>query len=332
MTANQHPYYSLNPEKILDAIESLGYQCDGRLTVLNSYENRVFQIGIEDTQPVIAKFYRPNRWSYEQIVEEHQFSHELKQEEWPIVAPLISSDGQSIHTFEDFTFALFPRYGGHAPELDKLDTLELLGRTIGRLHGLSAKSPFKHRPHIDIESYGTTSREYLLSSGHLPDSIKTAYETLTNDILKLIESRFQSTTYQPIRLHADCHPGNILWRNERAVFVDFDDSRMGPAIQDIWMLLSGDKEDQSNQLEAILEGYEMFSHFNGTELALIEPLRALRMMHYTAWIARRWHDPAFPKAFPWFNTERYWSEHVLALREQFANLHEAPLRRAFGNH
>lgn len=325
------PYHSLSPEKILDAIENLGYQCDGHLTALNSYENRVFQIGLEDSQPIIAKFYRPKRWSYEQIIEEHQLSHELEQEEWPIVAPLLSSEGESIHTFDGFTFALFPRFGGHAPELDKLDTLELLGRTIGRLHGISAKSPFKHRPYIDTESYGTASREYVLASGHLPNSIETAYETLTDDLLTLIKSRFENTQYRPIRLHADCHPGNILWRDERAVFVDLDDCRMGPAAQDIWMLLSGDRQDQVDQLEALLEGYEMFSAFNHAELALIEPLRALRMMHYTAWIARRWHDPAFPKAFPWFNTERYWSEHVLALREQFAILHEKPLSRACGN-
>ena len=328
---NEHPYSALTPDKVLDAIESLGYPCDGRLNALNSYENRVFQIGIEDEPPIIAKFYRPDRWSHQQIEEEHAFSDELAVAEWPIVAPLKDGSGTTTHQFEGFTFALFPRFGGHAPELDNLDTTELLGRSIGRLHAISAKQDFLHRPSIDIEFYGIASREFLLASGYLPDSLTAAYETLTSDLLDIVEKQFKACPYTPIRLHADCHPGNIIWRDERGIFVDFDDCRMGPAIQDLWMLLNGDRQDRTDQLEALLEGYEMFHTFDDGELALIEPLRTLRMMHYAAWLAKRWSDPAFPAAFPWFNTERYWAEHVLELREQFAYLQEAPLERPSGN-
>lgn len=324
---SQHPYSELTPDLILDAIEAQGYLCDGRLTVLNSYENRVFQIGIEDAQPIIAKFYRPERWSHEQIAEEHAFSLELEAAEWPIVAPMKAPNGATTHKISNFTFALFPRFGGHAPELDNLDTIELLGRSLGRLHAIGASSTFKHRPAVDIQSYGVDSREFLLSSGYIPENMREAYDTLTLDLLVAIEARFKQCTYKPIRLHADCHPGNILWRDERAVFVDFDDCRMGPAVQDLWMLLSGDRHDQTDQLESFLEGYEMFHEFDESELVLIESLRTLRMMHYAAWIARRWNDPAFPATFPWFNTERYWAEHVLELREQFANLQDEPLSR-----
>ena len=328
---NDHPYSALTPERILDAVEGLGYACDGRLTALNSYENRVFQIGIDEATPLITKFYRPDRWSYEQILEEHRFCAELTAAEWPVVAPLALDDGTSVHRDGEFVFSLFPRFGGHAPELDNLDTTELLGRALGRLHAIGAAADFDHRPEIDIKSYGTDSREFLLSNDFIPPTLNQAYGTLTQDLLALIEARFAACRYTPLRIHADCHPGNILWRDETAVFVDFDDSRTGPAIQDLWMLLSGDRDDQTNQLEALLEGYEMFYDFDDAELVLIEPLRTLRMMHYAAWIARRWHDPAFPVAFPWFNTERYWAEHVLELREQFALLHEEPLARPSWN-
>jgi Ser/Thr protein kinase RdoA (MazF antagonist) len=328
---DQHPYQALTPDVILDALEAQGYICDGRLTALNSFENRVFQVGIEDGQPLIAKFYRPDRWSHQQIEEEHRFSLELAQAEWPIVAPMVSPNGHTTHLYDGFTFALFPRFGGHAPELDNLDTLELLGRSMGRLHAISAAADFQTRPAIDISSYAIASREFILNSGYLPDNLRPAYESLTKDLIDLVTAQFAAAPYAAIRLHADCHPGNILWRDERAVFVDFDDCRMGPAVQDLWMLLSGDRQDRTDQLEALLDGYEMFHEFDDTELSLIEPLRTLRMMHYAAWIARRWNDPAFPPAFPWFNTERYWAEHVLELREQFANLQEPPLARPSGN-
>lgn len=326
-----HPYSALTPDRILDAIEALGFQCDGRLTPLNSYENRVIQVGIEEAAPLIAKFYRPNRWSPEQIREEHDFCAELAAAEFPLVAPMILPNGSSLYQDGEFTLAMFPRFGGHAPELDNLDTIELLGRTLGRLHATSQQKGFQFRPHIDIQSYGTDSRTFLLENDFIPSSLKEAYSTLTRDILSLIEQRFATCDYTPIRLHGDCHPGNILWRDDKAVFVDFDDCRMGPAIQDLWMLMSGDRQDQTLQLEALLEGYEMFCDFDDSQLVLIEPLRTLRMMHYAAWVARRWKDPAFPKAFSWFNTERYWAEHILDLREQFSMLQEAPLTRISGN-
>lgn len=329
---SEHPYNTLTPERILDAVENLGYHCDGRLNALNSYENRVFQIGINDSAPIIAKFYRPSRWSFEQVTEEHDFCKELAAAEWPIVTPLVHESGVSAHRDGEFTFALFPRFGGHAPELDNLDTIELLGRSLGRLHAIGSVKPFITRPHLDIQSYGVDSREFLLKNDFIPPSLLHAYESLTKDIIKIIERRFSEYTYTPIRIHADCHPGNILWREDRGVFVDFDDCRMGPAVQDLWMLLSGDRQDQITQLDALLEGYEMFHDFNDSELCLIEPLRTLRMMNYAAWIARRWTDPAFPVTFTWFNTERYWAEHILQLREQFANLQEPPLARSSGNY
>jgi len=328
---SEHPYSTLNPERILDAVEAIGYECDGRITALNSFENRVFQLGIEDAPPLIAKFYRPDRWTAQQIEEEHQFCAELVTNEWPVVAPLALDSGQSVHRDSEFIFALFTRYGGHAPELDNMDTIELLGRSLGRLHAIGAQTAFQFRPSIDIKALGWGSRDYLLSHQCLPESLHEAYATLSSDILDIVEQRFCECDFTPIRIHADCHPGNILWRDERAVFVDFDDCRMGPAVQDLWMLLSGDRQDQTDQLEVLLEGYEMFFDFDEGELILIEPLRALRMMHYAAWIARRWNDPAFPPAFPWFNTERYWAEHILSLREQFAKLQEAPLARPSGN-
>ncbi|PUA27433.1 MAG: stress response serine/threonine protein kinase YihE [Cellvibrio sp. 79] len=329
---SDHPYSTLTPERILDAVENLGYHCDGRLNALNSYENRVFQIGINDSPPIIAKFYRPSRWSFEQIGEEHDFCKELATAEWPIVPPLVHESGVSAHCDGEFTFALFPRVGGYAPELDNLDTLELLGRSLGRLHAIGSVTSFSHRPYLNIQSYGVDSREFLLSNDFIPPSLLPAYESLTKDIIKIIEQRFGECTYTPIRIHADCHPGNILWREDRGVFVDFDDCRMGPAVQDLWMLLSGDRQDQTTQLDALLEGYEMFYEFDDSELCLIEPLRSLRMMNYAAWIARRWTDPAFPVTFQWFNTERYWAEHILQLREQFANLQEPALARSSGNY
>ncbi|NRP47650.1 MULTISPECIES: serine/threonine protein kinase [unclassified Marinobacterium] len=329
---SEHPYSALTPERILDAVDAIGYRCDGRLAALNSFENRVFQLGIEDASPIISKFYRPSRWSPAQIAEEHAFCAELAASEWPLVAPLAISTGETAHQDGEFTFALFERFGGHAPELDNLDTIEVLGRSLGRLHAIGAQRPFSHRPSINIESYGVESRKFLLSHDFIPSTLREAYETLTRDLLELIEQRFNECPYTPIRIHADCHPGNILWRDDRAVFVDFDDCRMGPAVQDLWMLLSGDRVDQMDQLDVLLEGYEMFHEFDDAQLSLIEPLRTLRMMHYAAWIARRWNDPAFPPAFPWFNTERYWAEHVLELREQFANMQERPLSRRSGNY
>jgi len=328
---SQHPFSKLKPEDILDAVEALGFDCDGRLNALNSYENRVFQIGIHDSAPIIAKFYRPNRWTKEQIQDEHEFSFELAVNEWPIVAPLKAENGESLHCHAGFYFSLFDRQGGYAPELDQLDTLIVMGRALGRLHAIGSQSSFSYRPSLDIQTYGVESREFLLTEGFLPDSLRAAYESLSLDLLNTIKQQFDEIRFETIRLHADCHPGNILWRDDRAYFVDFDDCCLGPAVQDIWMLLSGDYQERQLQLETILEGYELFNEFDDRELDLIEGLRTLRIMNYAAWLARRWDDPAFPQAFPWFNTERYWGEHILELREQMASLQEPSLKRLTGN-
>ncbi|GGK85956.1 serine/threonine protein kinase [Amphritea balenae] len=326
MSDNQHPFETLTPSFIQDAIESLDYLCDGRVFGLNSYENRVYQIGIEEQQPLIAKFYRPARWTREQILEEHQFCFELQEQELPVVAPMTDARGESLFQYGDFMFSLFERKGGHAPELDNLDNLLILGRLLGRIHLIGAQRPFTTRPMIDIQSYGRSSVE-LISAKFIPAELKTAYDSLAFDLLEHMERIWQETgTLNQIRVHGDCHIGNMLWRDDAPHFVDFDDARMAPAIQDIWMLLSGDRDRQQAQLLEIIEGYNEFYDFNPTELRLAETLRTLRMMNYAAWIARRWEDPAFPHNFPWFNTVRYWSEHILELREQLAALQEAPLQ------
>ncbi|MYM64260.1 serine/threonine protein kinase [Pseudomaricurvus sp. HS19] len=325
MSETTHPYDALTPDSVLDAVESMGYYCDGRILALNSYENRVYQVGIDDAQPLIAKFYRPHRWSREQIQEEHDFCLELVEMELPVVPPMADSNGTTLHQHGDFLFALFERRGGHAPELDNLNNLEVMGRFMARLHNQGYEKPFLHRPAIDIQSYGVESMEFLLQQQFIPMELETAYRTLAQDLLKIVEQRFAATRFETLRLHGDCHPGNILWRDDAPNFVDFDDCRSGPAIQDLWMLLSGERPQQQVQLEAILRGYRQFCPFNGAELNLIEPLRTLRIMHYSAWLARRWEDPAFPHNFPWFNTQRYWSDHILTLREQLAALQEPPL-------
>lgn len=321
----QHPYDRLTPDRVLDAVESRGYLSDARILALNSYENRVYQVGIEDSTPIIAKFYRPERWTKEQILEEHQYSIELQQMELPVVAPLKNEHGESLHEFEGFLFALFPRQGGYAPELDNLDNLFTMGRTLGRMHKLGSAAPFEHRPHINLQRYAIDSVEFLQSNNFIPDSLKPAYETLARDLLHRLDSIKKQNTFNPIRVHGDCHCGNILWRNEAPHFVDFDDTAMAPAIQDLWMLLSGDRNSQTLQMAEILEGYSEFMDFNPAELNLVEYYRTLRLLHYSGWLARRWDDPAFPMAFTWFNTERYWAEHILELREQLAALDEPPL-------
>lgn len=331
----QHPYDQLTPDRVLDAVESVGYISDARILTLNSYENRVYQIGIEEEDPIIAKFYRPERWSREQIEEEHQFTLELKAMEFPVVAPMkvapmkvapmADNDGKTLHEFNGFLFALFPRQGGHAPELDNLDNLLTLGRTLGRIHKLGAAKDFVHRPEINLQRYGIDNVEFLLENDFIPASLHEAYQTLTRDLLHRLERIKQQHSWQSIRVHGDCHIGNILWRNNAPHFVDFDDTSMAPAIQDLWMLLSGDRQEQTLQMAEILEGYTEFMDFHPAELNLVEYFRTLRLLHYNGWLAKRWHDPAFPKAFTWFNTERYWAEHILELREQLAALDEMPL-------
>lgn len=320
-----HPYEQLTPDLVLDAIESTGLLTDARILALNSYENRVYQVGIEGGSPLIAKFYRPARWTNEQIIEEHQFTHALKELEISVVPPLADEQGQTLREYKGFRFALYPRQGGHAPNLDDFDALLSLGRTLGRIHALGQARPFAHRPALDIQTFGRESYAFLLENDFIPASLRESYRTLGADLLARCDTVFGRVDYQAIRLHGDCHPGNILWREDVPHFVDFDDARMGPAIQDLWMLLSGERDQQTAQMSEILEGYREFCEFDLAELPLIEALRSLRIMHYSAWLARRWTDPAFPKHFPWFNTERYWGEHILELREQLAALNEPPL-------
>ena len=324
--APPHPFAVLTPDFLLAAVEAQGFTCDGRLAALNSYENRVYQVGIEDGEPLIAKFYRPRRWSDAQIAEEHEFCVELAALELPVVAPLPAADGATLHHYQGLRFALFPRRGGRAPELDCPDTLVTLGRTLARIHAAGAVRPFRHRERLDAHSRGHDSIE-LIAADFIPDGLRAAYASVAREVLARVEAAFAALPdIAWIRSHGDCHPGNLLWRDTAPHFVDFDDAVMAPAVQDLWMLLSGERAQAELQLAELMAGYQEFHDFDPRELRLIEPLRALRIIHYAAWLARRVDDPAFLQAFPWFNTERYWGEHILALREQLAALAEPPLR------
>jgi Ser/Thr protein kinase RdoA (MazF antagonist) len=321
-----HPYDRLDPDMIIDAVESVGYLSDARLLALNSYENRVYQVGIEDSAPLIAKFYRPERWSEAQILEEHNFSLELQDAEISVVAPIVDHQGVTLHTYKDFQFALFPRRGGYPPELDNLDNLLVLGRTLGRIHAVGRAGQFKVRPSLSVQRMLTDSRELLLKS-FMPRSLVPAYESLTADLKQIVESVYSEVQPEDsIRIHGDCHVGNILWRDNTAHFVDFDDCCSAPAIQDLWMFLNGERHDRQLQLSELVEGYSEFCDFDPRQIRWIETLRTLRLINYAAWLARRWEDPAFPRSFTWFNTERYWADHILELREQMSALQEEPLR------
>lgn len=317
-------YQELQPDDILDSVESFGLRCDGRLLALNSYENRVYQVGIEDGAPVVAKFYRPGRWTDRAIMEEHDFAFELAARDIPVVAPLRHA-GQSLHRHGAFRFALCPRVGGRVPELDDMDLLRQVGRLVARLHLVGQGGRFEHRPRLTPALLGEASRDFLLRQRYLPDYIEQAYETLCTDLLAAIGDAWARADARTLRLHGDFHPGNVLALGEQVHIVDLDDSCTGPAIQDLWMFLSGDRREQEPQLAELLGGYLEFREFDPAELQLIEALRALRIMHYAAWIGRRWQDPAFQAAFPWFGTPRYWEDHVLSLREQLALLGEPPL-------
>ena len=320
------PYAGLTPDTVLNALESVGLRADGRLLALNSYENRVYQVGMEEGPPVVAKFYRPARWSDAQILEEHAFVLELAERELPVVAPQTLAGGATLHAFAGFRFAVYPRRGGRAPELDDPDTLEWMGRFIGRIHAVGATRAFAQRPALDIATFGEEPREYLLAHGFIPDDLMPAWSSVVAQALDGVRRGFdRAGDVRTLRLHGDCHAGNVLWTDDGPHFVDFDDCRTGPAVQDLWMLLSGDRPDMTRQLLDVLAGYEDFFDFDPRELHLVEPLRTLRLIHYSAWLARRWDDPAFPAAFPWFNTQRYWQDRILELREQIALMDEPPL-------
>jgi len=337
------PYAGLTPEVVLDALDSVGLRGDGRMLQLNSYENRVCQVFLEDGQVVVAKFYRPSRWSDEQILEEHAFALELAANEIPVVAPLtleaaggsrlrVQIDGQ-LHTLarvdtapEGFRFAVSPRRSGHAPELDDERTLAWLGRFIGRMHAIGRSGSFQHRRALSVQTFGTSSRDWLLAHHELPDDLAPAWQSTVDAALHAAQRRFdECEDLATLRLHGDCHPGNVLWTPNGPHFVDLDDAVTGPAMQDLWMLLSGDRAAMARQLAAVLLGYEDFMDFDRRELRLIEALRTLRMVHHSAWLAQRWNDPAFPAAFPWFASSSYWSQQIEQLREQIQAMAQPPL-------
>jgi Ser/Thr protein kinase RdoA (MazF antagonist) len=326
---SEPPYAGLTPDTVLDALASAGFLGDGRLLALNSYENRVYQAWLEDAEngppSVVAKFYRPGRWSDAQILEDHAFTAELAEREIPVVAPL-SSAAKTLHEFRGFRFAVYPRRGGRTPELEDPDTLEWMGRFIGRIHAVGAVRPFATRPALDIETFGREPREWLLAHDFIPADLLEAWKSAADLALTgVVRCYERAGEVRTLRLHGDCHAGNVLWTDEGPHFVDFDDCRSGPAIQDLWMLLSGDRPSMTRQLGDVLAGYEDFHDFDRRELHLLEPLRTLRLIHYSAWLARRWDDPAFPAAFPWFNTQRYWQDRILELKEQISLMDEAPL-------
>ena len=332
-----HAYERLTPDVVLDALSSVGLVGDGRLMALSSYENRVYQIHLESAAPgdasadiVVAKFYRPERWSEAQILEEHAFAAELMQAEIPVIGPL-ALEGRTLHHFDGFAFSVSPRRGGRRPELESFDVLEWIGRFLGRIHSIGSRSTFASRPTLDVQSFGHASRDVLLDGGYLPLDMESRWIKAFDTAMKTAEAVFASTgNVKQLRLHGDCHPGNILWTPEGAPgagphFVDLDDARMGPAVQDLWMLLSGDRAQCNRQLGALVDGYEEFREFDRRELALIEPLRTLRLVHYSAWLAQRWHDPIFPINFPWFGSSDYWKGQVDMLEEQDEAMQEAPL-------
>lgn len=323
-----HPYEKLTPDMVINAVESLGYVSDARILALNSYENRVYQVGIEAKEPIIVKFYRPDRWSVNQILEEHEFTNKLYSLEIPVVPPeeLTDFKYKTLGELNGFLFSIYPRQGGRAPELDNLDHLFQLGQFIGRIHSVGATFDFKFRNSLSVEDYGEKNVRYLTDNNFIPKDLLPAYLSISSQLLKILTSiELNSHKFKTISLHGDCHPGNILWREDRPHFLDFDDAISGPAIQDLWMLLSGEKENKQKQFSEILDGYENFYSFNSSELSLIEPLRVLRVLYYNGWIAKRWKDPAFPKSFPWFNTQNYWSQHILELKELLSSLNEPVL-------
>jgi len=342
-----HPYERLTPDLVLDAMASVGLYGDGRLTALSSYENRVYQAGLEEPLPgtelmtVVLKFYRPERWSQAQILEEHQFAAELAADEVPMVAPLSlpigparpggALAGSTLHQHGGFAFSVSPRRGGRRPELEDLDVLEWIGRFLARLHQVGARQAFRHRSALDVSTFGQASRQLLLEGTYLPLDVASAWDRACQEALQVASGLWQQAgDVRQLRLHGDCHPGNILWTPEGSAgagphFVDLDDARMGPAVQDLWMLLSGERAQQLQQLGALLDGYEQFREIDRRELALIEVLRTLRLIHYSAWLAQRWTDPIFPINFPWFGSRDYWQGQIDLLTEQIEAMREPPL-------
>lgn len=324
-----HAYAALTPDVVLDALSELGLDVDGRLTALSSYENRVYQVMLDDNSAVVAKFYRPERWSDAQIMEEHEFAAALMTDEVPLVGPLVLR-GRTLHHAQGFAFSVSPRRGGRMPELDDAEVLEWVGRFIARIHNVGAQQDFSFRPSLNIQTFATDSQDWLVDNQFIPLDQQTEWLAVCNQAIAMAREKFDAHPAHNIRLHGDCHPGNILWTptdmpNGGPHFVDLDDARMGPAIQDLWMLLSGDRAQRSLQLSMLLDGYEQMRELNRSELALIEPLRTLRLIHYSAWLARRQNDPAFAQHFSWFGSSDYWAGQTHLLEEQCEAMQEEPL-------
>lgn len=320
-------YAKLSPDTVIDAVEATGRSSDARVLALNSYENRVYQVGIEDDIPVIVKFYRPHRWTDDQIREEHTFSRELADAELPVVAPIADAAGETLFTHAGYRYAMFLRKGGQAPEPGNLEQLGRLGTLLGRIHAVAKTKPFRYREQLDITRFLDRPAELLLQRGFVPFPFERRYQDLIDGLRRDI-APLLGDDIDWIRTQGDCHPGNIVWtRDQGPWFVDFDDAQSAPAMQDLWMLLAGDRRERELGLAEILDGYEAFCEFDNRELRLVEALRALRQIHHAGWIAARWDDPAFPRAFPWFNTPNWWQSHLAELDEQRQLLADEPLRR-----
>lgn len=323
MTTTSSDYYQLSPDTILDALESIGLLPEAALLALNSYENRVYQFRTQDEVKYVAKFYRPNRWTDQQILEEHQYSQQLCDQELPVVPPL-AFNGKTLHDHQNFRFSVFANQGGRNPNLDDPQVLKRAGRLLSRIHMVSHSQNFQHRPALNSDTFGHQNIALIKQTGFLPNHVEQSYFSVCNFLMEQVERIYnQFPSIENFRIHGDCHPSNILWTDDGPHFVDFDDCRTGPAVQDLWMLITAQEADEKyRQWQTLLDGYEEFCEFDDRELKLVEPLRALRMLNYTAWLCKRWDDPIFKHYFFWFNSDKYWEEQVLQLKEQLSILQQ----------